>query len=102
MKYFNYSKETGKKMVDLPDKSIEVIRFPLTNKEKCIYDKIFSESKEKVKTFLRNRQLGRSNQSGSVSEILVYLLRLRQCCCHMVLLIIFESKPLNTAYFKIL
>ena len=76
-------KGTDKKLVDLPEKSFEMIKFPLNTFEKSIYDKIFEESKEKVKTFLMNRQMGRSGNS-TVSEILVYLLRLRQACCHMV------------------
>jgi SNF2 family DNA or RNA helicase len=77
-------KGSEKKLVDLPEKNYEIIKFPLQNFEKTIYDKIFKESQEKVKTFLTNRQMGRSGNS-TVSEILVYLLRLRQACCHMVI-----------------
>jgi transcription termination factor 2 len=83
-------KSTGKKIVDLPTKEIEIVRFRLNMSEDAIYQKIFKESKEKVKTFLLNQQqrlMGRSAAStNAVSEIFVYLLRLRQACCHMSLL----------------
>lgn len=83
---------TNKKIVDLPNKNIEIIRVKLNTEEKTIYDKIFNESKEKVKSFLQNQQnrlLGKASNgmSGSaVTEIFVYLLRLRQACCHLSLL----------------
>ncbi|RNA33564.1 transcription termination factor 2 isoform X1 [Brachionus plicatilis] len=83
---------SDKKIVDLPDKNIEIIRVKLNTEEKTIYDKIFNESKEKVKSFLQNQQnrlLGKATNSMSgsaVSEIFVYLLRLRQACCHLSLL----------------
>ncbi|CAF0927371.1 unnamed protein product [Brachionus calyciflorus] len=83
---------TDKKIVDLPDKNIEIVKVKLNSEEKAIYEKIFNESKEKVKSFLQNQQnrlLGKSSNamSGSaVSEIFVYLLRLRQACCHLSLL----------------
>lgn len=84
-------KGTNKKIVELPDKTLEIVKFGLASKEKHIYDMIFDESKEKVKDFLsnqRNRLLGKKtqNDAGSYSEIFVYLLRLRQACCHMSLL----------------
>lgn len=83
---------TDKKLVDLPNKNIEIIRVKLNTEEKTIYDKIFNESKEKVKSFLQNQQnrlLGKASNSTSgsaVTEIFVYLLRLRQACCHLSLL----------------
>jgi SNF2 family DNA or RNA helicase len=77
-------KGTDKNLVDLPEKKYEIIKFPLNTFEKSIYDKIFEESKEKVKTFLMNRQMGQRGNTN-VSEILIYLLRLRQACCHMVI-----------------
>ena len=82
---------TDRKIVDLPDKNIEIIKVRLNPEEKSIYDKIFNESKEKVKSFLQNQQnrlLGKASGSNgsAVSEIFVYLLRLRQACCHLSLL----------------
>ena len=85
-------KGTEKRIVDLPDKSIEVVKFQLESKEKMIYEKIFKESKEKVNKFLSDQQrkilgkISKSAGSSNVSEIFVYLLRLRQACCHMSLL----------------
>ncbi len=81
----------GHRIVDLPEKRVEIIKFALGGKEKVIYDQIFEESKEKVNDILknqRNRLLGKKAQEGasSYSEIFVYLLRLRQACCHMSLL----------------
>jgi SNF2 family DNA or RNA helicase len=43
-------------LVDLPTKAIDVIHIELNKTEKFIYDKIFSESAEKDKKFLINRQ----------------------------------------------
>ena len=84
-------KGTDKKIVDLPEKSFEIVKFALGKKEKAIYDEIFKESQDKVKDFLKNqknRLLGRKTDAGatSYSDIFVYLLRLRQACCHMSLL----------------
>jgi transcription termination factor 2 len=84
-------KDTQTRIVDLPEKKVEVIRFRLKAEEKSIYEKIFAESKETVKEFLANRQqrlIGKTTSTGSnkLTEILLYLLRLRQACCHMSLL----------------
>lgn len=74
----------------MPEKNIEVIRIKLTNEEKSIYDKMFSDSQKTVKEFLASRQqrlIGiKSGSTNRLAEILVYLLRLRQACCHMSLL----------------
>lgn len=78
-------KGTEQKIVDLPEKNVETIRFVLNDYEKQIYEMIFKESKEKVDDFLRSRLLG-TNSGSNFSMILVYLLRLRQACCHMSLL----------------
>lgn len=79
-----------KPLVELPPKSIETICFKLNPPEKAIYTKIFKESKERVTKILLNQQrraMGREVRGGgNTSEIFVYLLRLRQACCHMSLL----------------
>ena len=81
---------SDKPIVDLPPKTIETISFKLNPKENAIYKKIFKESKERVTKILLNQQrraMGRTvKDSGGTSEIFVYLLRLRQACCHMSLL----------------
>ena len=99
-------KGTEKKIVDLPEKRVEVIKFALKSKEKIIYDQLFEESKAKVQDFLknqRNRLLGKKTQTGSsnFSEIFVYLLRLRQACCHMSLLAeCLDKEELQTHKFE--
>ena len=68
--------------------------FALGEKERFIYDQIFSESQLKVEQFLKNQRYrilyGKESISGdkatSYTDIFVYLLRLRQACCHMSLL----------------
>ena len=74
----------------MPKRNYEVVRFKLQGPEKVIYDNIFKESKDKVTKILQSQQqklLGKtSNTAGGVSDIFVYLLRLRQACCHMSLL----------------
>lgn len=79
-----------KKLVDLPDKEIKIIYIKLSANERFIYEKIFKESKDKVNKFLNNQQkrvLGAKSVTGNnFSEVLVYLLRLRQACSHLSLL----------------
>jgi transcription termination factor 2 len=81
---------TDQNIVDLPKKSIELIKFELDEPERCIYDQIFKESKEKVKTLLINQHSNQfyRNSYGELnfSDVLVYILRLRQSCCHMNLI----------------
>ena len=75
-------------LVDLPEKSIDIVRLGLNKTEKFLYEKIFKESAEKVKKFLiqQQKKLIGVSSGGSFSEILVYLLRLRQACSHISLL----------------
>lgn len=73
------------KIVDLPNKDIKIVKVKLIARERFIYDKIFKESKEKFKKLLISKQRGTTSDT-TMSDILVYLLRLRQACCHMSLL----------------
>ncbi len=89
---------TDKCIVNLPEKRVEEIRFKLGPNEEIIYQQIFNESKEKVNQFLDDHQkrlianrIGLETGEGgskksSLTDIFVYLLRLRQACCHMSLL----------------
>jgi len=81
---------TDKCIVDLPEKHIEEVRFKLNAGENIIYGKIFEESKQKVNEFLNNQHnklIGKiTSTTNNLSAIFVYLLRLRQACCHMSLL----------------
>lgn len=79
-------KGTEKKIVDLPEKKVETITLQLNEFDKKIYETIFNESKERVNEFLQQRLVGKTGSGNFLSEILVYLLRLRQACCHMSLL----------------
>jgi transcription termination factor 2 len=84
-------KGTNTRIVSLPDKNVEVVSFKLNQDEKIIYDKIFSESQAKVNKLLAQQQsrlIGKTTPGAgsNFSEIFVYLLRLRQACCHMSLL----------------
>jgi transcription termination factor 2 len=75
-------------LVALPEKKIDVVRVRLNKTEKFIYDKLFKESAEKVRKFLiqQQKRLIGASMGGNFSEILVYLLRLRQACSHISLL----------------
>ena len=83
-------KGTEQRIVDLPNKNIVDIMIKLNPGEKAIYAKIFNDSKEKVNKFLmsqKQREMGMGQSGGSgLTEIFIYLLRLRQACCHMSLL----------------
>lgn len=97
---------TDKCIVDLPEKKVEEVRFKLNSGENLIYQKIFKESKDKVNKFLnaqQNKLIGKANGIGgsNVSEIFVYLLRLRQACCHMSLLAeCLDTNELKNAQFE--
>ncbi len=64
-------------IVDLPEKKTIEVRFKLNPSERIVYNKIFKECKEKIAGFLNGR-------AGKVF-IFVYILRLRQACCHLSL-----------------
>jgi SNF2 family DNA or RNA helicase len=69
-------------IVDLPEKKVEEVRFKLGTNEKIIYQQIFNEFKEKANRLL----VDKSDKNNNYIVIFVYLLRLRQACCHMSLL----------------
>ena len=48
-------KGTNKPILDLPNKKIELIKFELNEKERCIYDHIFKESQKSVRALLKNQ-----------------------------------------------
>ncbi len=79
-------------LVSLPEKNIKLIEIKLAANEQVVYKNIFDESKDKVNKFLKNQQrrlitgAKQSANSTKFSEILVYLLRLRQACSHLFLL----------------
>jgi len=88
---------TDKCIVSLPEKRVEEVRFKLGPNEELIYQQLFDESKERVNQFLDDHQkrliankvgfqAGTGEKKSSLTDIFVYLLRLRQACCHMSLL----------------
>jgi transcription termination factor 2 len=82
-------KGTDINLVDLPHKSIEIIRCKLEPTERTIYAEIFGKSKEKFKIFLKNNHESVHTTAGNGhvdNDIIMYLLRLRQACCHMNLI----------------
>lgn len=110
----------GKPLVSLPSKSSTVHEIELSEDEKMVYEKLFSQSRSVMKDYLRrhedkelrrttgpqpsinpfrDREEGDTPGSGpgtvlpggdsgrsSGQMILVMLLRLRQCCCHLSLM----------------
>jgi SNF2 family DNA or RNA helicase len=69
-------------IVDLPEKKVEEVRFKLGTNEKIIYRQLFNEFKENANRLL----VDKSDKNNNYIVIFVYLLRLRQACCHMSLL----------------
>lgn len=68
---------TDKCIVELPEKKVVEVRFQLSPSEKTVYQKLFKECKEKLKGFF--------NSKKEKVFIFVYILRLRQACCHLSL-----------------
>jgi hypothetical protein len=68
-----------------------VVRFKLIECERKVYDKIFETILDRVTKILEPQQLKSTGKlsgklGGQMVEIFVYLLRLREACCHMSLL----------------
>ncbi|EPX72648.1 ATP-dependent DNA helicase [Schizosaccharomyces octosporus yFS286] len=74
-----------KRIVELPEKSVQVIPVSFTLEERCIY----AEQMNQAQSLLANYVLDRSSSYGNV---LVSLLRLRQLCCHPWLLKVKEPE----------
>ncbi|WBW74427.1 ATP-dependent chromatin remodeler/ ubiquitin-protein ligase E3 [Schizosaccharomyces osmophilus] len=68
-----------KRIIDLPEKCVQVIPVSFTPEERCTY----AEQMNQAQSLLANYVLDRSSTYGNV---LVSLLRLRQLCCHPWLL----------------
>ncbi|SPQ26177.1 94b998ed-479e-4418-915a-54de6e9a6c6e [Thermothielavioides terrestris] len=70
----------GEPLVPLPPKQIEIVDVELSEAERDIYNYIFTKAK---RTFLANVEAG--TVMKAFNNILVQILRLRQSCCHPVL-----------------
>ncbi|KAK3905486.1 DNA repair protein rad5 [Staphylotrichum tortipilum] len=70
----------GDHLVPLPPKQIEIVDIELSQAERDVYDYIFTRAK---RTFLDNVQAG--TVMKAFTSIFAQILRLRQSCCHPVL-----------------
>lgn len=70
----------GKPLVLLPPKLIEIVDVELSQTERDVYDYIFNKAK---RTFSQNEQAG--TVMKAFTTIFAQILRLRQTCCHPIL-----------------
>ncbi|KAL4231279.1 transcription termination factor [Mactra antiquata] len=112
---------TGQALVPLPEKSTQTHDIVLSDQEKAVYEKVFAQSRNVLKEYLKRHEEKDMIKDGSLSSstssnnpfqdkatagsshsqtyastdssskmtgqhILVLLLRLRQCCCHLSLM----------------
>ena len=70
----------GQPLVPLPPKQVDIVEVELSKTERDIYDYIFSKAK---RTFSKNVEAG--TVMKAYTTIFAQILRLRQSCCHPVL-----------------
>ncbi|KAK3494115.1 DNA repair protein rad-5 [Neurospora hispaniola] len=70
----------GQFLVPLPPKHIEIVDIELSEPERAVYDYVFNRAK---RTFFDNMQAG--TVMKAFTSIFAQILRLRQSCCHPVL-----------------
>ncbi|KAK1773165.1 SNF2 family N-terminal domain-containing protein [Copromyces sp. CBS 386.78] len=70
----------GQFLVPLPPKHIEIVDIELSEPERAVYDYVFKHAK---RTFLDNMQAG--TVMKAFTSIFAQILRLRQTCCHPLL-----------------
>ncbi len=71
---------SGEALVKLPKKTVEIVDIELSEKEREVYDHIFTKAK---RNFAEN--LERGTVMKSYTSIFAQILRLRQSCCHPTL-----------------
>lgn len=78
----------GKPYVSLPKRSFEIHRLQLSSVEKEVYLKLKKTYHDKYKSshMLENTVSNKEKSRLNATALLVMLLRLRQCCCHLSLL----------------
>ncbi|GFT47148.1 hypothetical protein TNCV_3747921 [Trichonephila clavipes] len=74
-------KKSGKPLIRMVNKTLSICNIELSVAEQDIYD----ELKSKVAALV-NKILNKPSQINATSSLLVLLLRLQQCCCHVNLL----------------
>lgn len=72
---------TGKKLVELPPKTIEIKRIRFSENEQNLYSYLFTRVRNSVQS-----KVLEGTASSKYTAILALLLRLRQVCCHPLLL----------------
>ncbi|XP_039178377.1 transcription termination factor 2 isoform X2 [Crotalus tigris] len=107
---------SGKPLISLPRRSVQVHRLKLSEDEQSVYDVLFKRSRSTLQSFLKHQETLCTSYSGdnpfnkgaqqfkmcqqdssgkmvkdrspvsTTIHILSLLLRLRQCCCHLSLL----------------
>ncbi|XP_007425878.2 transcription termination factor 2, partial [Python bivittatus] len=107
---------SGKPLVSLPQRYVQVHRLKLSEDEQSVYDVLFKRSRSTLQSFLKHQETSYTGYSGdnpfkmgaqqfkvcqedslgkmmkesppvsTTIHILSLLLRLRQCCCHLSLL----------------
>jgi SNF2 family DNA or RNA helicase len=78
----------GKPIITLPPKTEEIQHVVFDTDEQAFYNALESKTQIQFNKYMRAGTVGRN-----YSNILVLLLRLRQCCCHPHLITDFEEAP---------
>lgn len=73
--------ETNRLLVELPSKQVDIKRIMFTEDEKALYSHLYARVRESVQT-----KVMEGTATAKYSAILTLLLRLRQVCCHPLLL----------------
>lgn len=73
--------ETNELLVQLPSKQVDIKRIIFTEEEKALYSHLYAQIRESVQI-----EVLEGNATAKYSAILTLLLRLRQVCCHPLLL----------------
>ncbi|XP_065314661.1 transcription termination factor 2-like [Gordionus sp. m RMFG-2023] len=85
----NQKNELGEEIIHLPTKSYEIYKLELSPIESKIYAKILLLSRRIYEQMIRdnlNKAQPLSTRRRNQTNVLVHLLRMRQCCCHPSLL----------------
>lgn len=82
----------GKPLITLPPKTEEITHVIFSEDEQEFYNALEGKSRIQFNKYMNANTVGKN-----YSNILVLLLRLRQCCCHPHLITDFEAPPTGTA-----
>jgi SNF2 family DNA or RNA helicase len=82
----------GKPLITLPPKTEEITHVVFSEDEQAFYNALEGKSRIQFNKYMNANTVGKN-----YSNILVLLLRLRQCCCHPHLITDFEASPTAAA-----